>query len=263
MSLRNALADFQRNIAVSYQRRRGFDETTRYLLARVADELAAQSSFDVPPVSVMTVAAKLNVRIVYSSHLASACGELRHENGVLTAVVNKRLRDPFALHFTIAHEVGHSLFYYRDAFLRPTRIVPVQFAGGEFDEEAICDNFARALLIRRSWAEHVARCRPWLSQIVIAAKTLHVPMELLLSRICDDIGGWPNMVFCKIERERESVTITSIKGKDAGMWSGVERAIRAVLCSQKWSGVPGMLRSVVSGVTETMKLGQALWVKVG
>ena len=117
--------------------------------------------------------------------------------------------------FTLAHEIGHTLFYHAPTPTEiPHRLVPAGSpTSAEYRrEEGLCHDFARALLIPSA-------CRGWvpatpdLAFVIHTARRLEVGIEPLVRRILHDWGLWREAAIVLIARPGESFTATVFRGK--------------------------------------------------
>lgn len=102
--------------------------------------------------------------------------------------------------FTVAHELGHTLFYhFTDSSKYPTRIIPqpAPFAPTRWREEGLCHDFARALLIP-SHTRRLISAMPHIGLIVDLVRVLRVTPEPLVRRIMYDWELWPEAVLVQL-----------------------------------------------------------------
>jgi hypothetical protein len=101
--------------------------------------------------------------------------------------------------FTVAHELGHVLFYSVCAERSPSRVIPAMRLRPEdyWREEGLCDGFARALLLPDKWKLAVGSSAKF-ANLLEASAYFQVRGEPLLRRILHDWKLWNDALFVRI-----------------------------------------------------------------
>jgi hypothetical protein len=114
----------------------------------MASGLLARSHQQSPPVSLREVLRQERIKLSFVRGL-DVEGRLQCQNQGFTIEINERLRAyPARLRFTVAHELGHTLFYDVTSS-PPLKQIPSSFQSKA--EESLCNDFARELLIPYSY----------------------------------------------------------------------------------------------------------------
>jgi Zn-dependent peptidase ImmA (M78 family) len=124
------------------------------------------------------------------------------------------VRDGNRTRFTVAHELGHTLFYRAEGSLKPpSRIIPQppSFGPNKWREEGLCHDFARALLIPKHVRSLVSGT-PHIGVIVDLVRALRVTPEPLVRRIMYDWGLWPDTVFIQITKSERTLQTKLFRG---------------------------------------------------
>lgn len=101
--------------------------------------------------------------------------------------------------FTVAHELGHILFYSAGDGGRARRLLPYgRGTSLRAREEGLCDAFARALLVPEAIASELACKSPSLEEVLDTRCRLGTSGEVILRRMLYDFEAWPKCVFYRI-----------------------------------------------------------------
>lgn len=227
---RRAIDRFQDYVVGRYQSREQKWVSAKPLVQAIADAIVADLATNEPPIDLDPIAKKLGVRAEYRNSTTKHFTAILEstQNGFLATLfrfTNQReLRpgsiearfdytDNCATHrerFTLAHEIGHTFFYRVSSLLEtPKRIVPLPHGGfskrGRRDEsstssrreEALCHDFARALLFPSECREMVSDC-PQLEYLASLCRTFRTNHEPVLRRILYDFDLWKSAVFYRV-----------------------------------------------------------------
>lgn len=135
--------------------------------------------------------------------------------------------------FTLAHELGHALFYTRprDAAEKPVRVIPAGSARDVYwREEGLCHEFARALLVP-SFAKALVGPTPSPSAIVGATKALRVSREVLVRRVLHDWLLWSETTLLHVSGSGKQLRAQLLHG------AAVSRRTVAVGAAQRLRAV--------------------------
>lgn len=196
---------------------------------RIAEGLLVQTNQDRVPISLEYICALRKIRIIQYTPCTTRGigsfdfqGEIIPDNEGFIVNLNYRHSDT-RKRATLAHEIGHSLFY--DISKSPPRKV---YGINDPTEEWICWDFARSLLMPRlSILEFLSQYKetPKAQLIYDTARKYEVSVDILLRRIRRDFGFWKdstmfigtfiNGSFIVNEIHKGSDKSVTIKGKNS------------------------------------------------
>ncbi len=165
-------------------------------------ELLNQSGQNAPPVLLEKVLPlrKISRSIKYSNSLSGLARLVPISGGF--EVSTKEYR-PFLRHqwrFSIAHEIGHTLFY---SFDKPTPERKVNTGVSFEDEERLCDRFASELLMPGDWVtqEFSKRCsdsshKKRMEAYVDLCKLFDVSLQSMAIKLIPELTLWKCILFC-------------------------------------------------------------------
>jgi hypothetical protein len=229
-----AIKRFQQYIIARTARTAPGPSSARHLIQLVSEELAAVAC-PLLPVDPMSVASLLGISLAFASQDPSGqLGKLEPVLGGFRLALygqrhisspsegNLELADERAPsitrrgRFTIAHEIGHSLFYSRAGeHERPSRVVPVAAtSSGHWKEEGLCHDFARALLLPTS-ANSLAESQPSIQGLLAGAGAFRVSKDVFVRRILYDWEMWPDAEVVTVRVGPDRSTLMVHRGADA------------------------------------------------
>jgi len=119
--------------------------------------------------------------------------------------------------FTVAHELGHALFYTLDTD-PPRRLYPARpgLRQGEGNrEEGLCDAFASSLLVPDIWISRAADRELRLRELISHAAQLEVAVHVMLKRILHDFGYWPERAFYYVWLDEDgNISVRVFRGRN-------------------------------------------------
>lgn len=203
------IRDFQRYVARQARLNRDHWTHAKALLLEVADILAEMHGHP-PPVELTNVCRRLGISLV-DSHYENRSFEaiLLPEKGGLTVSLKRKcaagktynLRE----RFTIAHEIGHSMFYDNNR-RPPVRLVPGSMSPQSKSfvrEEQLCNSFAAALLVPIHSRSQVCTMAPCFASLTELSSHFLVSREVLIRRIKYDFCAWRGVAFYKLALNSE------------------------------------------------------------
>ncbi|HEX8395699.1 MAG TPA: ImmA/IrrE family metallo-endopeptidase [Longimicrobium sp.] len=204
------------------------------MIQQIAEMLSKRIS-DVPPLNLRMAAMALNIRVVSRrTHLRTHHGSLVPVVGGFEAVIftseevpagntqsdlrmpedsDLTLQLPRRGRFTLAHEIGHALFYSLSRDHVPRRIThaPTRNSPGHWREEGLCHAFARALLIPSMWGSAVG-AEPRFETLIEASSLFRVSGEALIHRLLYDWHKWSNVVVIQISFSESTPRVRVFRG---------------------------------------------------
>lgn len=117
--------------------------------------------------------------------------------------------------FTLAHELGHALFYHSDGRTAKPQKLPVAKSSdrNEWRIEGLCHDFARALLIPQA-SRNSGECAPATARIASLAKEFEVTEEPLVRRVMHDWGCWPDAFVVVFRLRQRGLLVTVFRGRN-------------------------------------------------
>jgi hypothetical protein len=218
-----AVRQFQGYVRDCVGRRAASWPHAKPLIQQIADEIHEDCGAQPLPVSLSAIVAmfRVSLRIAEptSSRGAAKIAPIRggfeatifrssdgpndsaHPSFDLEAVIaSAPTREGNRTRFTVAHELGHTLFYAREnESSYPTRIVaqPASFEQARWREEGLCHDFARALLIPKNTRSLISNT-PHMGVLVDLVRAARVTPEPLVRRIMYDWDLWPDAVLTQL-----------------------------------------------------------------
>lgn len=296
---RGAIDRFQDYVVGRYQARAQRWVSAKPLVQAIADAIIADLAAKEPPIDLDPIAKKLGVRVEYRNTTAKHSAAMLESTqsgfrATLFRFTNQRdLRlgsiearfdydDSCATprdRFTLAHEIGHVFFYRVTSSLQvPKRIVPIPHGGfgkrGRNNEssatsrreEALCHDFARALLLP-SELRHLVSDHPQLENLASLCRTFRANQEPVLRRILYDFDLWRSAVFYRVSCRRlgDAPGVQTFRGSARRRQSDgspkkndiVEKVIGAQTAEEIFEKLHDNYRSRAS---EIVRLGASVWI---
>lgn len=249
--LRAAIDAFQFYLLKSYKSHGSSWSESRALIQVIATELGVRYLQDhTQCVDLAGIASILRVavRVTAESEEAARATLCPTSDGFEVRLGRGRsVRQRFAL----AHEYGHCLFYSLED-RPPRRLVPLGVPKEESwnREEGLCDAFASSLLVPELVGTRILKRKPAVSTVMREAKSLRVSGEVLIRRLLDELNGWPDCVFYRVDFDRQKVSVrvfkgAGVKGRRVGVPSA--RAVEAAVSRNGRDGCVETLRDLLPG----------------
>lgn len=153
--------------------------------------------------------------------------------------------------FALAHEYGHCLFYSLEE-RPPRRLIPLGVPNDEAwkREEGLCDAFASSLLVPEQVGTRILKRKPAVGAVMREARTLGVSGEVLIRRLLDELNGWPDCVFYRIDFGRQKIKVRPFKGAAVKAKRGSvpsAKELEAALARNGRDGCVEILRGLLPG----------------
>lgn len=226
-----ALEDFQRFVLAQVRERRSrWGSQSQKLCQAVATELVKASDQVQPPVDLYKIAEFIGIDV--RDELAnggSEMGAIWTTDERITVAVRRSLGRE-RQRFILAHELGHTLFFYRTV-AGYQRLLPATSnpnSHGHLREEGLCDAFARALLIPSVLASCFTVDPPSFERLMALSDRLVVSPSVLLRRVMHDLDGWSDEI-CYAIYKGESTRVVSFIGRARKKARGAAPSRGAVL----------------------------------
>lgn len=222
---------FQRYVVSRHRSRaRGGGGSTKPLIQAVADAILQDATAESGgAVDVEEVGRQMHVTVTVSTErydhdglFVPVCGgfevTLFRPDASLAATLFSHSDDALQPRerFTLAHELGHTLFFtWPDADILPQRLIPRALGGfaANAREEGLCHDFARALLIPSTAAPSIGR-EGNVGQLSTLARRFETSREPVVRRILYDFRLWRSSVFYRCSIDRGKVVSKSFRGVD-------------------------------------------------
>lgn len=193
--------------------------TARLYVERVAEELHRVIGSREPCIDLQSAAILLGVRIeVDPEVLNMGCAALVHTHGGLVAKIPGATWPQLTSRerFSIAHELGHSLFYTRESLpvRRFTAVGVLRSSHEARREEGLCNAFASALLLSPKFVEDLGNKDPSLGAAVAASRLANVSVEVVLRALLHRHNGWADSVFYVVHCDRSCVSARVLRGSN-------------------------------------------------
>lgn len=245
------IREFHEYLRARLERRIHVPSRGKVLIQGIGEALV-ESSWE-PPVDPMRIAFALNANVEVLQRAGhSQLGKLLPVRGGFRLVVygDDRVVEPAQGEFgpefesassltsrgrfTLAHELGHTLFYTRprQPSETPERVTPADGAReAHWREEGLCHEFARALLVP-SVAKSLVDPTPSTRAITAATRLFRVSREVLIRRALHDWNLWSETSFLHVsffgDRVRAQLLHGSAARRRAGSAVGGADQLRAV-----------------------------------
>lgn len=218
-AVRCAIEDFQSYVVNSYRSRVSKWVASRDLLQKVAEAISTYIGSTASAINPIYAADLLGVNLHFErqplqEQMNLGCGRLTASPRGFEATVYGAEHEPQA-RLTTAHECGHSLFFTPVCESTPQRIVPVSLDFGSplrRREEALCDEFARTLLIPSTFRDQLLQSPGRIDDVFFLARRLSVAPSVLIRRVAYDFGGWDDRVFFGINFVQQKWRVRPYRG---------------------------------------------------
>lgn len=218
------------------------------------------------PADILLAAKIFNVRIdSMADDQYAGNGYVMPTNNGFRMVVDERM--PYSRwRFTVAHELGHILFHQLNG-RSSRRIIPkMNDSRAKRREEALCDAFARALLISTRKCKALAGEPPSIFEAAFMARSLDVSLEAMLRRLLYDELGWQDSVFYKLKGNGKSVEAVVLRGQNRRATNDLappKRVITKILLERNDASFEEALSHVLSSFEWVdINGGNGGWVRV-
>lgn len=219
------------------------------LVQKAASSLNAEVGDSEGPADILLAAKIFNVRIesMADDHYAGN-GYVMPTNNGFRMVVDDRM--PYSRwRFTVAHELGHILFHQLSGGSFRRIIPKMNDSRGKRREEALCDAFARALLISAGKCNALAGKPPSIFGAASMARSLQVSLEAMIRRLLYDEIGWQDSVFYQVKYSGGSVDVVVFRGQNRRATNDLappKRVIAKTLLKRNGASIKDALSHIIS-----------------
>ncbi len=261
-SAAESINDFQRLVALAYFGKAEHWSGAAQLIDDIADQLVSSATAPSQGSYLRPIAdtLRVKVRFVRSKEREQFCGIVEPVPSGFQAVVHFSGSVGARERFTIAHEIGHTLFYTLGDG-EPQRIIPALSLAGpraRHREEGLCNRFARALLLTKATVGRIASEPPALDVLFRWATRLAVNPEVVARRVLHDVEGWSTQTFYRILfRTGDPVNVRVIRG--CQVRNNVSGPVIAeALQGDEERSVGKVLRALINGA-EIWRYSASVW----
>ena len=160
--------------------------------------------------------------------------------------------------FTLAHEIGHCLFFVNESrYALPRRVTPAPLHGSPEHrrEEGLCNDFARALLIPSAAFGSCSEA-PTAALLSRLSQELEVSIEPLIRRAIYDRKIWPEWSFAVLGPSTQPLRFLH----GASVSPGSRRRLTTELAGLRYIDVPADRDKLPSAIVrESIATKQSVW----
>jgi Zn-dependent peptidase ImmA (M78 family) len=244
IATRQKIIELQRHILIQERFHRPEWPEANRLIKDIAREITSSTANEHLPINLESVVSRFNIRLKQQTNsFSEGLGKLKPISGGFELAIfgqmwKSKLEDPqlpfvganhdkcsgteiirdltYQGRLTLAHELGHILFYTADRIsAKPTRLISKRL--GEttrrWREEGLCEDFARALLMPDEY-KYIIKEPGKIHDLFEISETFHVSFEPAVRRILYDWRKWPSGLIVNVDFKKTKCRIKCFRGID-------------------------------------------------